>query len=137
MKHLYESSLLSIAEKPLDIIWHPNSEKVAVIMDSENKDLYGVAINGGCSLRKKSEMLDCLQKVSWDIIEKYYPKIKLHNEDLFFTFACHLLGKMVPKKDERQAFAIENEDVENTCFYHGWHKSYQTEEEARKLLGLP
>ena len=104
---------------------------------SEDNESYGIAINGGCSLRKKSEMLDCLQKVSWDIIEKYYPKIKLHNEDLFFTFACHLLGKMVPKKDERQAFAIENEDVENTCFYHGWHKSYQTEEEARKLLGLP
>lgn len=249
MKDLYETSLLTIAEKPLDIIWHPNSKKVAVIMDprydklmvgviknfmqylnpcgwnlviithekyavefsecmifginekqiyykngapnisidtyngilmlkefwefipgehilifqkdcymykmfdetiylnyafcganciweSENKDLYGVAINGGCSLRKKSEMLDCLQKVSWDIIEKYYPKLGLYNEDLFFTFACHLLNKSVLEKEERPKFAIENESAEDTCFYHGWHKDYQTEEEARKLLGL-
>jgi len=249
MKHIYETSLLSLAEKPLDIVWHPNSEKVAVIMDprydklmvgaiknfmqhlnphgwnlvivthekyavefpecmiigisekciyykdgepnitideyngilmsnefwelipgeyilifqkdcymykmfdesiylnyafcganciwqSENKKLYGFAINGGCSLRKKSEMLDCLQKISWDIIEKYYPKMGLKNEDLFFTFACHLLGKMVPKKAERPAFAIETESAEDTCFYHGWHNDYQTEEEAQKLLGF-
>jgi hypothetical protein len=200
MKNLYETSLLSLAEKPLDIVWHPNSEKVAVIMDprydklmvgviknfmqylntrgwnlvivthakyevefsqcmtigisekciyykdgepnisideyneilmsnefwelipgehilifqkdcymykmfiesiyldyafcganciwgSEDTKMYGIAINGGCSLRKKSEMLDCLQKISWDIIEKYYPKQMLHNEDLF----SHLL----------------------------------------------
>ena len=250
MKDLYESSLLSLAEKPLNLVWHPNSEKVAVIMDprydkllvgviknfmqhlnpcgwnlviithekyavefsesmvfginenqiyykddepnisvdtyngilmskelwefipgehilifqkdcymykmfdetlylnyafcganciwqSEDKDLYGFAINGGCSLRKKSEMLDCLHKVSWDIIEKYYPKLGLYNEDLFFTFACHLLNKPVPKKEERSRFAIEHESAEDTCFYHGWHKNYQTEAEARNLLGLP
>jgi len=249
MKHIYETSLLSLAEKPLDIVWHPNSEKVAVIMDprydklmvgaiknfmqhlnphgwnlviithekyavefpecmiigisekciyykddkpnitideyngilmsnefwelipgehilifqkdcymykmfdesiylnyafcganciwqSENKKLYGLAINGGCSLRKKSEMLDCLQKISWDIIEKYYPKQMHYNEDVFFTFACHLLNKSVPKKEERHEFAIENESAEDTCFYHGWNKGYQTEEEAQKLLGF-
>ena len=86
-------------------------------------------------MRKKTEMLDCLQKVSWDIIEKYYPKIKLHNEDLFFTFACHLLEKSVPKKEERHLFAVEHEEAINPCFYHGWHKDYQTEAEARQLLG--
>ena len=45
------------------------------------------------------------------------------------------VNKSVPKKDERPAFAIENESAEDTCFYHGWHKDYQTEEEARQLLG--
>jgi len=46
MKDLYESSLLSIAEKPLDIIWHPNSEKIAVIMDPRyDKLMVGVIKN--------------------------------------------------------------------------------------------
>lgn len=251
MKDLYETSLLSIAEKPVDIVWHPNSDKIAVIIDprydkimvcviknfmqylnplgwnliiithkkdavdfpgtkvielnekniyykddkpnitlktyneilmakefwnfipgehilifqkdcymykmfdealyldyafcgancvwqSENKEIYGFAINGGCSLRRKSEMLDCLQKISWDIIEKYYPKLGVYNEDLFFTFACHLLNKSVPKKEERHKFAIETQkstDID-TCFYHGWDKNYQTEEQAQKMLDL-
>ena len=249
MKQLYEKSLLSLANEPINVMWHPNSEKVAVIMDprydnlmagviknfmqhlnprgwnlviithekyvdslefpgstiiginetiikykddqpnididtyngilmskefwdlipgehilifqkdcymykmfdetlflnyafcgancvwvSEDNKLYGIAINGGCSLRKKSEMLDCLQRISWDLIEKYYPKMKFRNEDLFFTFACHLLKKPVPKKEERPAFAIENEEAAETCFYHGWHKGYQTEEQARRLM---
>jgi len=248
MKDLYESYLLSLAEKPIDIIWHPNSEKVAVIMDprydklmvgviknfmqylnprgwnlviithekyadtvefncdvicikepriyykenepnidintyngllmskefwdfvpgehvlvfqkdcymykmfdeslyltyafcgancvwfSEDNESYGIAINGGCSLRKKSEMLDCLQKVSWDLIQKHYPKMKLRNEDLFFTFACHLLKKPIPEIEERCKFAIEHEDDNDACFYHGWNRSYQTEEEALQLI---
>ena len=33
MKDLYEKSLLALAEKPTNIVWHPNSEKVAIIMD--------------------------------------------------------------------------------------------------------
>ena len=249
MKELYESSLLALAENQVDIVWHPNSEKVAVIMDprydklmvgviknfmqhlnpcgwnlviithekyavefsdclvigisekriyykdgepnisvdtyngilmskefwefipgehilifqkdcymykmfdetiylhyafcgancmwiSEDNTTYGIAINGGCSLRKKTDMLDCLQKVSWDLIDKHFPKQMVYNEDLFYTFSCHLLNKSVPKKDERPAFAIENESAEDTCFYHGWHKDYQTEEKSRQLLGL-
>lgn len=251
MKYLYETSLLALAEKPIDIIWHPNSEKVAVIMDprydklmvgviknfmqhlnplgwnlviithekyvdsvefngcklicinesqihykddepnididtyngllmsnefwdfipgehilifqkdcymykmfdetlyltyafcganciwlSEDNTTYGIAINGGCSLRKKTEMLDCLQKVSWDLVEKYYPKTKLRNEDLFFTFACNLLGKPFPEMEDRNKFAVENEETTDTCFYHGWNKGYQTAEEALQLLGV-
>jgi len=247
MKTLYENSLLALADEPINVVWHPNSDKVAVIMDprydkimigviknfmqylnpcgwnlviithekytvdipgstvigisekrikykddepnididtyngilmskefwdfipgehilifqkdcymykmfdetiylnyafcganciwlSEDNTSYGVAINGGCSLRKKSEMLNCLQKVSWDLIEKYYPKMKLHNEDLFFTFACHLLNKPVPKKEERHLFAVEHEHAIKPCFYHGWHKDYQTEAEALRLI---
>ena len=246
MKDLYETSLLALAERPIDIVWHPHSEKVAVIMDprydklmvgviknfmqhlnprgwnlvivthkkyevefsackviciteseikykenepnidldtyngilmsrefwdfipgehvlifqkdcymykmfdetfyltyafcganciwlSEDTKSYGLAINGGCSLRKKSEMLDCLQKVSWDIV---VPKPKLRNEDLFFTFACHLLGKSVPKMEERCHFAVEHEETTDTCFYHGWNKGYQTEAEALQLISL-
>jgi len=46
MKDLYETSLLSIAEKPLNLVWHPNSEKVAVIMDPRyDKLMVGVIKN--------------------------------------------------------------------------------------------
>ena len=46
MKNLYETSLLSLAEKPLDIVWHLNSEKVAVIMDPRyDKLMVGVIKN--------------------------------------------------------------------------------------------
>lgn len=247
MREIYESKLLSFSEKPVNIIWHPNSDKIAIIMDPRydklmvgvikhfmqhlnpfgwnlmiithekyavksdfpgcklvfineeriyynnnepninidtyngillskefwdfipgehififqkdcymykmfdetiylnyafcgatciwlSDDNYGFAINGGCSLRKKSEMLDCLQKISWDIIEKFYPKQLLHNEDLFFTFACTLLQKNILSKNETSNFAVENEDVVDTCFYHGWNKDYQTMEKAQLLM---
>jgi hypothetical protein len=101
---------------------------------SEDNMSYGFAINGGCSLRKKSEMLDCLQKVSWDIIDKNFPKSKLRNEDLFFSFACKLLGKSVPEREDRHLFAVEHEDAITPSFYHGWNKGYQTEEESKQLI---
>jgi hypothetical protein len=58
----------------------------------------------------------------------------LRNEDLFFSFACKFLGKLLPKKEERNRFAIENEAAINPSFYHGWNKEYQTEEEAKRLI---
>ena len=46
MKELYESSLLALAENQVDIVWHPNSEKVAVIMDPRyDKLMVGVIKN--------------------------------------------------------------------------------------------
>ena len=102
---------------------------------TEDNTKHGIAINGGCSLRKKSEMLDCLEKISWEtIINMFSPKSR--NEDIFFTFACYLLSKPIPEIDDRCTFAVEHEDTVSTCFYHGWNKGYQTEEEAKRLCGL-
>ena len=91
-----------------------------------------IVINGGCSLRKKSEMLECLQLVSWS--ERDVKHFNSNNEDIFFTVACELLKKNIPNFWERPKFAIENQESDDTCFYHGWNKDYQTEEQARFLL---
>lgn len=101
---------------------------------TEDNAKQGIAINGGCSLRKKSEMLDCIEKISWERIANIFSP-KSRNEDLFFTFACYLLEKSLPAIEDRCLFAVEHEDTESTCFYHGWNKGYQTEEEARRLIG--
>ena len=46
MKELYESALLSFSEVPTDIIWHPNSTKIAVIIDPRyDKLMVGVIKN--------------------------------------------------------------------------------------------
>ncbi len=100
---------------------------------SEDEKKRDYAINGGCSLRKKTEMIDCLQKVSWEIIERYYPKLQKYNEDLFFSFASLILNKLLPSFEERLDFAVENQEQnEKTSFYHGWNKNYQCEEKAKE-----
>lgn len=82
---------------------------------TEDNTKQGIAINGGCSLRKKSEMLDCLEKISWEtIINMFSPKT--YNEDIFFTFACYLLRKSIPEIDDRCKFAVEHEDTEDHVF---------------------
>ena len=46
MRELYESELLLFSEKPVNIIWHPNSEKIAIIMDPRyDKLMVGVIKN--------------------------------------------------------------------------------------------
>ena len=104
-------------------------------------------VNGGCALRKRSAMLDCLRFVSWDMIENIrgnqIVKYKIqgrkatvvkHNEDVFYTSACEILHKKMVPIEERPKFAIECEFDADACFYHGWNKGYQTETQARRLL---
>ena len=46
MKDLYENSLLNLADEPIHLVWHANSEKVAVIMDPRyDKLMVGVIKN--------------------------------------------------------------------------------------------
>jgi len=106
-------------------------------------------INGGCSLRRRSAMLDCLRFVSWELIKnvrenqiiKYGIQGRMAtfgkmNEDVFYTSACEILHKKLVAINKRPKFAVECEYDEDTCFYHGWNKGYHTEEQTRKLLGL-
>jgi hypothetical protein len=106
-------------------------------------------VNGGCSLRKRSAMLECLRLVSWDLISsvrqnqivkfgiqgRKAPLGKL-NEDVFYTSACEILHKKMVPIEKRPKFAVECEYDEDTCFYHGWNKGYHTEAQTRKMLGL-
>ncbi len=104
-------------------------------------------VNGGCSLRKRSAMLDCLKYVSWDLIEhvrhnesKFIthlnPVIANKHEDVFYTHACAILHKNVLPPHERSDIFIETEYNANACFYHGWNHNYQTTEQACKLLNV-
>ena len=106
-------------------------------------------INGGCSLRKRSAMLECLRLVSWDMIaavrqnqiakygiEGRRASVGKRNEDVFYTSACEILHKKMVAIEKRPKFAVECEFDEDTCFYHGWNKGYQTEAQTRKMLGL-
>ena len=102
-------------------------------------------INGGCSLRTRSAMLDCLKYVSWELIEHVrYNEAKLisglntsilnKHEDVFFTHACAILHKNVLPLNERSEFSIEADFNMKTCFYHGWHHNYQSLEQALYML---
>lgn len=106
---------------------------------------YG-GINGGCSLRSRQCMLDCLELISWRTIEnvrknqkKTYEiqineKVGKMNEDVFFTSACEILNKKVVPIEERPKFAIEAEFCKDACFYHGWNKGYQTDAQSALML---
>ena len=106
-------------------------------------------VNGGCSLRKRSAMLECLRLVSWDLISSVRQNqivkfgiqgrkasIGKLNEDVFYTSACEILHKKMVPIEKRPKFAVECEYDEDTCFYHGWNKGYHTEAQTRKMLGL-
>ena len=103
----------------------------------ENRSPLFGGINGGFSIRKKSVMLECLEKVTWEDIDEYRrtrkytkcyelePLLKL-NEDVFFTHACEILCKTVPDKYHRLFLCVENDFNPNVAVHHGWNKCYMS-----------
>ena len=115
--------------------------------------LFNEGINGGFSLRKRSAMIDCLENITYDMIEEYrqdarynksaifkfvnheFLRIPLKkNEDVFFTYACEMLRKNMPDVIHRSFLAIEAIYNPETCVYHGWHYNYHNIEMAKQLL---
>lgn len=84
------------------------------------------AMNGGFSLRKRSAMLECIQKVPVGRVcaalkappNAYIP------EDIYFTHACEMLGLSMPPIPERKHLAIEAEYYESPCAFHGFQHTY-------------
>jgi len=105
--------------------------------------LFG-GINGGFSIRKRSTMLECLEKVTWNMIDEYRLKNKYakccdtpimrRNEDVFFTHACEILCKTVPDIYCRTFLCIENDFNPNTAVHHGWNKGYISTDALAFLL---
>lgn len=94
--------------------------------------LYG-GINGGFSLRRRSVMIECIEKVR--ISNPDIPDLeKRLNEDVYFTHACEQLKKLVPDKITRTFLSIEIDLNTETCAYHGWHHDYHTAEFAMYML---
>lgn len=96
-------------------------------------------IQGGFSLRKRSAMLDILERVTWNDIDRYrasydLPILSKRHEDIFFTHACEILQKEVVPASERKAFAIEAEWYDRPIAHHGFQHPYFTPEQVAKII---
>ena len=119
----------------------------------KNTSIFNEGINGGFSLRKRSAMIDCLEYVSFETIEEYRQdaltntspifkyinkdalKLPLRrNEDVFFTYACEMLRKLIPDIIQRSFLATEAIYNPDTCVYHGWQHDYHDETMAKIIL---
>ena len=115
--------------------------------------LFNEGINGGFSLRKRNTMIECLEKITYKIIDEYRLDAKNNksvlfnsvnhsflnaplkrNEDVFFTYACEILHKLIPDVIHRSFLAIEGIFNPETCVYHGWHYNYHNLEMAQMML---
>jgi hypothetical protein len=113
--------------------------------------LFNTGVNGGFSLRKKSAMIDCLSKITTQHINIYRQKLNwispeknftmfptephdLINEDIYFTYACEMLHKVMPDRITKTCLAIEADFNDETCVHHGWNKSYHEPSDATKFL---
>ena len=96
-------------------------------------------IQGGFSLRNRGVMLECLQKVDWNDINKYRNKygldpIDIEHEDIFFTHACEILKKKTLEIDQRKRFSIEAEFFDIPIAHHGTTKSYFSIEQMQTII---
>ena len=115
--------------------------------------LFNEGINGGFSLRKRAAMIECLEQVTYKIINEYrldaqdnksvifntvnqsFLRTPLkQNEDVFFIYACEILHKLIPDVIHRSFLAIEANFNPEACVYHGWHYNYHSLEAAQMML---
>lgn len=101
----------------------------------------GKGIQGGVSLRKKSAMIECIEKVNYEIINEYRKNNNCNEmndviEDVYFTHACEILNKNVATREINKFFGIEcaYDYNTNTHCHHGANKRYFGIQEALKLL---
>ena len=115
--------------------------------------LFNEGINGGFSLRNRKVMIECLEKITYDMINEYRTDALTNksiifetvnkefilsplkqNEDVFFTYACEMLRKSIPDVIHRSFLAIEANFNRETCVYHGRQYNYHGAEIAQILL---
>jgi len=121
----------------------------SVLFESEINTQH-LIINGGFSLRRKTAMLDCINKMSFNQIDTILresinaQKIKitnihkLHekNEDIFFSYACYLSNKKIPELYILPEFSVEAEYELDAAGHHGWNKLYHTHEQILEILSI-
>lgn len=98
-------------------------------------------IQGGFSLRRRSAMLECLERVTWEDIAIYRNRFGLpaisaarEFEDIYFTHAVEMIGLRSPSILERSKFSIEAEYNPQTIAFHGWNKRYFTDFQVAEIL---
>jgi len=120
----------------------------------QNITFFHYGINGGFSIRKKRAMIDCLEKVSKEILLEYRKKMleifpkdplnlspslspyllpneinedtppELDTEDIYFSWACEYLRLKIPDPIHRTFLSIEADMNTETCVFHGWQYEY-------------
>ncbi len=119
----------------------------SVLFEYENDGQY-LIINGGFSLRKKTAMLDCLERASFnDLYNILYnwintqqikitkpEKLGKKNEDIFFSLACESLNKKLPKYNTLPMFSVEAEFELSAAGHHGWNKLYHRQGQILEIL---
>lgn len=88
--------------------------------------------NGGLSLRKKSKMLEIIDKCG-DRKYNDHTKLHLHNEDAFFSLSCNdKVNLKIPSFDDAKKFSIETV-YNNESF--GIHKcwKYNNEQQIKNI----
>jgi hypothetical protein len=124
---------------------------------TQNNTIFNDGINGGFSIRNRNSMIECLQKISFDMIEQYrkdaltnqsiifktmsdnqriflQSELSKKNEDVFFSYACELLHKAMPDLLHRAFLAIEANIYKDTCVYHGWQHNYHSVDTIQAFL---
>lgn len=120
---------------------------------TKDNSIFNEGINGGFSLRNRKAMIECIEKITFEIIENYrcdalkntsvifryinrdnLTKPLKKNEDVFFTYACEILNKQIPDVIHRSFLAIEAIFNPYTCVYHGWHYNYHNANAATMML---
>ena len=115
--------------------------------------IFNEGVNGGFSIRNRKAMIECIENISFAAIEKYrqdaltntsviFRNIKREflmkplkkNEDVFFTYACEMMNKLMPDIIHRSFLAIEATFNPDTCVYHGWQYNYHNEIMANLML---
>lgn len=93
-----------------------------------SQDLSIFDMNGGCSLRKKKPLLECLRDYDGKNIEP---------EDVFFTRRMRDMGCKLPTFDECQLFSVESAFKDNEIYpscIHGTDKFYLSTKQIKKWI---
>ena len=91
--------------------------------------------NGGFSLRNRSAMLECTEKIGLKDIDAFrksrgrdtLPTVTLFGtiaEDIFFVTACSILGKKLPTKQASCEFSTEALYTKTSLGLHGLDKTF-------------
>ena len=112
--HLWTTKLLLDENKPTannqHIGWDNNINKQNIHITDPPKTTF--SINGGFTLRKKSAMINCLNKITDDLIKTYRKQFKMDtrfytgfiSEDVYFHHSLELLGYNLPGLKECNEF---------------------------------
>lgn len=104
----------------------------------------GLGVNGGFSLRKRSHMLECLERAPPSRVAEYRTQHNLQNppdlvEDMYYFTAMELLGFPLPTDAEASAFAVQDVvslrgDSHPYLGIHGFDKKYLSESQYTRIL---